>query len=335
MSAKLKLTLTCGDYEITRPLKEGRVQADGIELTMLCETSSRDRQFRVERNAECDAGELNICGHYMARDRGHPSIALPIFLHRRFRHGFLFINTTKGIKKPSDLKGGKIGCGGGINAAACTWLRGILGEHYGLSLSDVTWYTDLPHEMFLPRGTTIQKKEGFDIEVVTSGPSLEDRLVSGEIDALMSPGYPRAYLAGDKRIARLFPDYPAEETAYYKKTKIFPIMHTLVINEELVRKYPWVPGNLAFAFNESKRVALHHLRNPRILPMAFYTSAMEEQTALLGPDPWQYGMNEINRNNVATALRYTHEQGLISKPYSVDEMFHPIDDLAWSGVEGV
>lgn len=333
--SKLKLTLACGDYEITRPLKEGRVDIDGVDLTLLTQTALRYRQFRLEQNAECDGGEFNVCGYYMARDRGHAAIAMPIFLHRRFRHGFVFVNAAKGIKTAADLKGGKIGCGGGINAAACVWLRGILGEHYGLALEDVTWYTDEPHELFLPRGTTIEKKDGFNIEVLTSGPSLEERLLSGELDALISPGYPRAYVAGDKRIARLFPNYPAEEAAYYKKTKIFPIMHTLIIKEDVVAKNPWLPGNLAYAFNESKRIALAELRNPRMLPIAFYTSTMEEQTALLGPDPWQYSLNDINRNNVATSLRYTYEQGLISKHPPVTEMFYPVDDMAWTGIQGV
>jgi len=329
MPSKLKITLTCGDYEIVRPLKEGRVEADGIDLTMLCATSSRDRHWRLDRNAECDAGEFNLCGYYMARDRGHPYIGLPIFLHRRFRHGFVFVNAAKGIKKASDLKGGKFGCSGGMLAAACTWLRGTLGEHYGLSHKDVKWYTDRPHDI------PFAHQEGFDIEIIKEGKSVEERLLDGEIDAMMSAGIPEPLLRGDKRIARLFPDYKQAEIDYYQKTQIFPIMHTLIIKQEIVEKNPWVPENLAYAFNESKKVALQHLRNPRILPLAFYMNSMEEQNRLLGRDPWQYGLNAINRNNVATALRYTHEQGLTAKPHSVEEMFHPIDDWAWTGTEGV
>ncbi len=328
MPSKLKITLTCADYEITRPLKEGRVEADGIDLTMLCATSSRDRHWRLDRNAECDAGEFNLCGYYMARDRGHPYVALPIFLHRRFRHGFLFVNAAKGIAKASQLKGGKFGCSGGMLAAACTWLRGTLGEHYGLSHKDVAWYTDRPHDI------PFAKQEGFNIEIIEHGPSVEERLLSGEIDAMMSAGYPRSLLAGDKRIARLFPDYKQAEIDYYRKTKIFPIMHTLIIKEELIAKNPWVPENLAYAFNESKKIALQHLKNPRILPLAFYSSTSDEQTALLGPDPWQYGLNDINRHNVETALKYTYEQGLIGKHPKIAEMFHKIDDWAWSGTEG-
>jgi 4,5-dihydroxyphthalate decarboxylase len=332
--SELKLTIACGDYEIIRPLKEGRVKIDGVDLTMLTENAARDRTFRIERNAETDAGEMNVCGYYMARDRGHAAVGLPIFLHRRFRHGFLFVNPAKGITKPSDVKGGKIACLGGINAAACVWLRGILGDHYGLTLEDATWYTDTPHEFFLPHGTTLKEKEGFDVRVVTEPPLLEEQLLAGEIDLLMAPGYPKSFLAGDKRIARLFPDYAAEETAYYKKTGLFPIMHTLIIKQELVEKHPWLAPNIAYAFNESKRIALHHLSNPRALPIAFYTSAMEEQTALLGPDPWQYSMNAINRNNVETSLRYTYEQGLISTKPTIDELFYSLDQIIWRGIQG-
>lgn len=332
--SKVKLTIATGDYEIIRPLKEGRVEIDGVDLTMLTENAARDRTFRIERNAETDAGEMNVCGYYMARDRGHAAIGLPIFLHRRFRHGFLFVNPAKGYAKPSDVKGGKVACLGGINAAACVWLRGIMSDHYDLKLEDVTWYTDSPHELFLPKGTTIKEKAGFDVQVVTEGKGLEARLLDGEIDLLMAPGYPKSFLAGDKRIARLFPDYAAEEAAYYKKTEIFPIMHTLIIKEELVATYPWLAPNIAYAFNESKRIALHHLSNPRALPIAFYTSTMEEQEALLGPDPWQYGMNTINRNNVETSLRYCYEQGLIADKPSIDELYHPIDNVVWRGIQG-
>ena len=132
MATKLPLTLTCGDYEITRPLAEGLVEPDGIALTVLTNTASRDRHWRLERNAECDLGEFNVCAYFMARDRGHPYIALPIYPHRRFRHGFVVINTGKGITRPADLRGRRIGCYGGFQPAANVWLRGILDELFGL-----------------------------------------------------------------------------------------------------------------------------------------------------------------------------------------------------------
>lgn len=331
--SKVKLTISCGDYEIVRPLKEGRVEIDGVDLTLLTSDAARDRTFRIERNAETDAGELNVCGYYMARDRGYAAVALPVFLHRRFRHGFLFVNPAKGYAHPAAIKGGKIACLGGINAAANVWLRGILSDEYGLRLEDATWYTDGPPEFYLPKGATIDPKPGFEVHVVREPGRLEEQLLAGEIDLLMAPSYPKAFAAGDPRIARLFPDYAAVEAVYYRKTSLFPIMHTLVIKAALLATYPWLAPNIAYAFNESKRLALHHLTNPRALPIAFYTSVMEEQAALLGPDPWQYGLNPINRANVETSLRYTYEQGFIASMPLVDELFHPIDALAWRGIQ--
>ena len=100
MSKKLELSFACGDYEITRPLIEGAVKPDGIELTVLTGAGSRERHWRMARNNEYDICEFNACAYFMARDRGAQWTAIPVFLHRRFRHGFVFINTTKGIKEP-------------------------------------------------------------------------------------------------------------------------------------------------------------------------------------------------------------------------------------------
>ena len=136
MASKLSLTLTCGDYEITRPLAEGLVAPDGIALTVLTDPASRDRHWRLARNAECDLGEFNACAYFMARERGHPYVALPIYPHRRFRHGFIFINTQKGISQAADLRGRRIGCFGGFQPAACVWLRGILEEFFALPHGD-------------------------------------------------------------------------------------------------------------------------------------------------------------------------------------------------------
>jgi 4,5-dihydroxyphthalate decarboxylase len=118
VATKLPLTLTCGDYEITRPLAEGLVEPDGIALTVLTDPASRDRHWRLARNAECDLGEFNACAYFMARERGHPYIALPIYPHRRFRHGFVFVNTGKGITSAAALRGRRIGCFGGFQPAA-------------------------------------------------------------------------------------------------------------------------------------------------------------------------------------------------------------------------
>ena len=328
MATKLSLTLTCGDYEITRPLAEGLVEPDGIALTVLTNTASRDRHWRLARNAECDLGEFNACAYFMARERGHPFIALPIYPHRRFRHGFVFVNTGKGVKQASDLRGRRIGCYGGFQPAACVWLRGLLEEFFGLPHRDAIWVIPRLDEIpFTP-------PPGLSIEFAPPGKTLDAMLAEGEIDAMLAPSFPAPFVKGDKRVARLFPDFKSLEIDYYRQTGIFPIMHTIIIRQSIVEQHPWVPANLAYAFNQSKQVAYERLRNPRVLPQAWSTSAAEEQAAILGPDPWAYGLGAGNRKNLETAMRYTHEQGLTSRLAPLDEVFVPIDDGIFSGVGG-
>jgi 4,5-dihydroxyphthalate decarboxylase len=264
----------------------------------------------------------------MARDRGHPYIALPIYPHRRFRHGFVFINTGKGITRPADLRGRRIGCYGGFQPAANVWLRGILDELFGLPVREALWVVPAVGEIpFTP-------PPGLTIETIPKNKSLDEMLAEGEIDAMLAPSFPAPFIRGDKRVARLFPDYKSLEIEYYRQTGIFPIMHGVIIRQDIVERHPWVAANLAYAFNQAKRIALERLRNPRVLPQAWHVNAMEEQAAILGPDPWAYGLGSANRKNLETALRYTHAQGLTGRLAAVEEVFVPIDEGIFSGVGG-
>ncbi len=139
--AKLRLTVACGDYEIVRALSDGTVQADGIELVMLTGMGSRERHWRMARKTEFDVCEINIGGYYMARDRGEALAAIPVFLHRRFRHGFVFVNAKSGIREPKDLIGKKIG-GTNFQPASNIWMRGILEEYYGVPHRQCTWVVE-------------------------------------------------------------------------------------------------------------------------------------------------------------------------------------------------
>ena len=125
MSTKLQLTLATVDYESIRALKEGTVKADGIELTVLTDMTSDVRHWRMIRNHEFDVAELSMSNYLTAHDQGLPFVAIPVFLHRRFRHGFVFLNDAAGIKKPSDLIGRKVGLRN-FSATANLWVRGIL-----------------------------------------------------------------------------------------------------------------------------------------------------------------------------------------------------------------
>jgi 4,5-dihydroxyphthalate decarboxylase len=318
MSGLLKLTLACGDYEIVRALKDGTVRPDGIELTVLTTMGSRERHWRMARRLEFDICEFNVGAHFMAHDQGVPLAGLPIYLHRRFRHGFLFVNAKAGIRAPRDLVGKTIG-GTNFQPAANIWMRGILEEDYGLPHRQVTWLTDRAEDIEFERPTDLR------IIAAPAGKSLETMLAEGEIPALLSPSVPQLLVKRDPRIARLFPDYKTIEIEYFRRTGIFPIMHTTVIKQSIVDAHPWVATNLVKAFDQAKALAYRRTANPRVVPLAWVRTAWEEQVETLGPDPWEYGMGDANRRNLETILRYTHQQGMIRQARAVDELFVPCD----------
>lgn len=316
MSSKLRLSLACGDYEITRPLADGRVKPAGIELTVI-NPESRERHWRVARDHAYDICEFNTPAYFMGRDRGLPYVALPIYLHRRFRHGFLFVNANKGFREPKDLIGKRIG-GTNYTPASNVWMRGILEENYGLPHRSVTWITERSEDI------PFDAPPGLNIVMDTSKP-LNDMLVDGDIPAMISPSVPRPFVEGDPRVARLFPDYKQIEIDFFKKTGIFPIMHVTTVKQEIVEKYPWVPINLTKALQESKQLAYRRVTNPRMVPLAWVRTALEEQWVTLGRDPWQYGLSSANRKNLETIQRYVHQQGMISKMRPLEELFEDTD----------
>ena len=314
MSKRIPLTLACGDYEIVRALKEGTVAPDGIELTLLTDMDSSTRHWRFLRNREFDAAEAAASSYLAARGQGHPFQAIPVFLHRRFRHGFVFINTGKGIRKPADLVGRRIGVKSFLTTATL-WLRGILEHEYGVPHRSIEWYAELDEDIdFAPA-------PGLKIVRLPQEKSVETMLAEGEIDALLHSDLIKPFLAKDPRVARLFPDHKREEIAYYRKTGIFPIMHVMGIKTELLDRHPWIAVNLYNAFERAKALAMRRMENPRIVPLAWYREAWEEQQELLGADPWAYGLTPQNVKTLETLIGYSHEQGLIDRAIPVDELF--------------
>jgi 4,5-dihydroxyphthalate decarboxylase len=314
MAARLRLTVACGDYDIVRALKDGTVEADGLDLVMLTDMGPRERHWRMARKAEFDVCEANVGAYFMERDQGAPLTAIPVFLHRRFRHGFLFVNAMAGIGTPTDLIGKKIG-GTNFQPASNIWMRGILEEEYGLPHRQVTWVVERSEDVAFTPPADLR------IDMIKPGQKLDEMLAAGEIPAMLSPDLPKLFLKGDKRIVRMFPGYKDIELGYFRKTGIFPIMHVTMVKRDIVDKYPWVATNLVKAFEEAKQIAYRRIANPRMVPLAWVRMAVEEQEAVLGPDPWAYGLTSANRKNLETVLRYTYQQGMISKMVSLDALF--------------
>jgi 4,5-dihydroxyphthalate decarboxylase len=319
MSPTIELTLACGDYEIMRALKDGDIRPDGIDLKVLTDMDSPTRHWRFLRNGEFDVAEVSCSSYIAARDNDLPFRAIPVFPHRRFRHGFAYINTAKGIATPKDLIGRRIGVKFFLISAAL-WMRGILEHEYGVPFRSIEWFTELDEDVdFTP-------PDDLKLTRVPPTKSIVEMLVDGELDALLHSDIIEPLRRNDPRVARLFPDYKAEEAAYFKKTGIFPIMHVIAIKREIVERYPWVPVNLFRAFNRSKAAAMKRMENPRIVPLAWYREAWEEQEELFGPDPWQYGLGENNRKTLDTLVGFSFEQGLIKKKLPLEELFGDISE---------
>jgi 4,5-dihydroxyphthalate decarboxylase len=318
MTKNISLSLACGDNEIVRPLMSGKVQVDGVDLTMLTDMDSATRHWRFLRNNEFDIAELSSSSYLAARDNDWPFRAIPVFLHRRFRHGFMFINTGKGIKKPADLKGRKIGVKT-MMTSAILWMRGILQHEYGVPLNSIEWVAELNNDI------DVQLPPDIKLTLLPPDKSIETMLAEGELDAVFHSDFIKPFVAKDKRVARLFPDHKAEEMAYYQRTGIFPIMHVVAIRKAVVDAHPWLAVNLFRAFNSSKALAMKRMVNPRIVPLAWYRAAWEEQEAVLGPDPWEYGLSDSNRKNLETLVGYSHEQGLIKQRPTLEQLFLSVD----------
>ena len=209
MPKKTALTLACGDYEIVRPLLKGKVEVDGVDLTILTDMDSATRHWRFLSDGEFDVAEVSASSYLAARDNGLPFCAIPVFLHRRFRHGFMFINTSKGIEKPADLKGRSIGVKT-MMTTAVLWMRGILQSEYGVPLNSVEWVAEIEDDVKVTLPPDIK------YSCLPNDKSVETMLAEGELDAVFHSDLIKPFVAKDPRVARLFPDHKAEEMAYFK-----------------------------------------------------------------------------------------------------------------------
>ena len=237
-----------------------------------------------------------------------------MFPHRRFRHGFIYINTGKGIQKPTDLIGRRIGVQQ-YQASANLWMRGILEHEYGVPHRSVEWFAEIAEsvEIDLPPDLSLTR--------LPDDKSVEVMLAEGELDAVLHPNIIGPIIDGDPRVGRLFPDYKAEEKAFYHRTGIFPIMHLVGIRQEIVDRYPWLPARLYHAFDEARTIAMKRMADPSIVPLAWYTDLWEEQQQTLGPDPWEYGLGARNRDQLEKMIGYSREQGMVRRDLSVDDLF--------------
>src|SRR5579875_2849313 len=227
----VSIAFACGDYDRTRALRDGRVVADGIDLTYV-PLIPEELFFRQIRFREFEAAELSFANTIILQSRGEsPFVALPVFPSRFFRHGFIWVSARSGITRPEELRGKRIGVPE-YHLTAAVWLRGALEDDFGLRPEDVHWLEGGLNEPHRQSRLEV-RPEGVRIEPIPAGRTLNEMLVAGELDAVMAARYPRAFEAGDPAVRRLFPDYPSVERDYYRRHRNFPIMHCVVLRRDV------------------------------------------------------------------------------------------------------
>jgi 4,5-dihydroxyphthalate decarboxylase len=318
----LRLTLACGDYDINSALVRGEVVLQGVDLVALT-MSSPERHWRLVRHQEFDICELSLASYLAMRDlHSHPYVAIPVFPHRRFRHSYLFVGRDAGVGSPGDLEGRAVGLRTWQTTAGL-WTRGILQDHYGVDIHRIDWLCQDEEDIPIDPST----ERGFRLRRVPPGQDVDRLLLEGEIAGLMYPELPPSFRAGDPRIQRLFPDAQAEEQRFFQSTGIFPIMHTVVIRESLLERFPWLAMQLVQAFRRSKDIAWQQMEDPRRVSLAWFREALEEQRQILGPDPWPYDLPN-NQRALDAICRYAFEQALTTKLLGAEDLFFPasLDD---------
>jgi 4,5-dihydroxyphthalate decarboxylase len=309
----MQITLACGRYDRTQPLIDGRVRPEGVELNFI-PLKPGETFWRQLNHQEFDVSEMSLSSYTILRSEGDERfIAIPVFPSRIFRHSAVYLKAESKIAKPQDLKGKRIGVGD-YQMTAAVWVRGFLQHEYGVRPEDVQWVVGQPIR-------NIQPPEGIRLEFIPKGEVMEEKLERGEIDALASVMLPRNL---GSSVRRLFPEWRQTEADYYRKTRIFPIMHTVVLKRALYDRNPWLATSFYKAFCAARDLSYRWLYNTDALAVGlpWVVDDVEKTRSLFGTQIWDYSI-EGSRPTLEALVQYLDEQKLSRRRMKVEELFVP------------
>jgi 4,5-dihydroxyphthalate decarboxylase len=320
---RLILALAISDYDHVRDLMTGVVRPQGIELLPLS-LSIEEIFHRFTRYREWEVSEMSMAKYSSLVSQGDPGLsAIPVFPSRVFRHSSIYIRRGGAVREPSDLRGKRVGLPEWAQTAA-VYSRGLLTEEYGIPLQDIEWIQAGVNEPGRVEKVALKLPEGVRCRPRPDS-SLDQMLRGGEVDAVLSAHAPQSFEDGNPDIVRLFPDYRPLEEAYYRKTGIFPIMHTVVLRRDVYEKNPWIARALYTGFRAAKNLCLaryssNTFNNHTIFGLPWITPHVVSVQAEMGKDWWPYGV-AANRKVLDAFLKYHHEQGLSQRLHTPEEMF--------------
>jgi len=317
--AQLKLTMALSHYDRHLPLFDGSVQAEGVDLQVLGVGQSnplkhgQDRHERMLQKGEFDICELSLSSYVIAKSRGMPFTAIPVFPRRLFSLSQMWVNVNAGINAPRDLIGKKVGLST-FQTTLSVLAKGDLQSEYDVPWRKIDWY--ISKDEAVP----IKPIEGVKMQLLKPGQKIGAMLEKGEIDALMVPHPPKEALRGGGSIRRLFADPKAEETKYFRKNGYYPIMHVVTFKNDVLAKDPWLAKSVAAAFDKAKAACMEYYDDPNWSRFVWGRHLFEEERAAFGDDPWPHGIRK-NRANLERFIGYSLDQGLIEKKLAVDQLF--------------
>lgn len=318
---KLDLSLACWDYDRVRPLMDGSVRPDGINLNFQ-PLVVEETFFRMLRYREFDVAELSMSSFIVSLSHpDRPFVGIPVFPSRFFRHSCIYVNANSGIRSPKDLIGKRVGSPE-YQMTAPVWIRGILSQYYDVPVDSMTHVTGGEETPGREEKIPINLPPNFKLERIASHQTLAAMLRDGEIDALVTARKPSTF--DGKQVVRLFPDYVNVEQEYWRQTGIFPIMHVIAIRREIYEQNRWVARALYKAFTQAQALTYAGLKETAALKgmLPWFNAHVEDAIDLMGDDFWPYGLAR-NRDVLDTFLRYHAEQGLSDGTIRPEQMFAP------------
>lgn len=298
----LTLTAAIGNYRHVAPLKDGSVQIPGVTLEAVEVANYVDVFRSMARSLAYDVALMSVISYVCAKDHGLPFSALPVVVNAGFHHADFLVNVNAGIKTPRDLEGKRVGTRT-YTVTPGTLDRGLLSDEFGVDLDSVTWVlAELEH---VP-----QCQDHLPSNVIPGrGEDLFPRLADGDLQA----GIAGVNLRGSQspNVRPLF-DNPLElDRAYYARTGIIQPFQIIVVKDALLAEHAWLAEALYSGFKQAK--------------LAAGVEASKQVTEVIGDaDPLPYGLS-ANRAGFEEAIRFAHEQHIVARRFSVDELFPSLD----------